>query len=847
METNELELLQTRLIERKASLLIGAGFSYGARNKGGYAIPLGNELSKKLYQHFYVDCPPEGKSKEYCDSVKSVENDLRKLCTILSSEGRRAIRDTYLSNIFSGCEPTNSPFHKMIKNYSWNKIFSLNIDDLIENIFAQTDTPLRKWNYSQYGTCDYGIQTLIKLHGDIQDVDGGYVFDDDEYISFTLESNCLLKEFATCFLRHDMVILGTEFQESDLSFILKLYETSGYKNNGNHYFFVVPHLNDIILKNKIDSIDNFHWIEMTTENFLKFVNENVTGPENNRSLLKERGAIFLDEVEHKQNYVSKIYSGAYAEYNDLFDDWDIRYPGQLQLFESLIGSPKNHLITFYGKAYCGKTTIAKRLLVDLQNNGYIAIEAFHTRNNLPESLLAFLSSTQHKSKVAVLIENAAYEYESIVALARKCAPATENIVIITTDTQENHCGKNHLLSALPENFVWKEIEITETINSEYAAKAFYTLCVKHRLHNYLKLIPPNSKPTNSSNIALINNKMKAIDDIIDILYFSSEGQYFRDHYTTWLKEKENSKYIEYIYVLSLLNCLGISELPTECLACLIPSKTAKFCLEEFINEFSEVLEERGGHVKLLRGRIVASALPTLSSELLKNAIYYLVRYILGLFSEGDNSEYYEIFQKILRVKRIRNSSILSCKALSELFVSLEKSCNNISYFWIQYGIASQLVYNFDEANNHFLYAKSIRPNSYQVAHALAKNDMELGVFQLSKGIASSETIFNQGCENMLKIISSPEYSYAFNYSVHSYANMLMKYYTKKNKTIPAHECDLLSGYFKQIIVYPIDAQMKEIIISFYKYCEQNHINQYCNGLQHIWKITPIATSHEESD
>lgn len=847
MKSETLELLRNRLTAQKASLLLGAGFSYGAKNAGENDIPLGETLSKKLYQHFYVDCPPQNKSKEYCDSVKADEKNLKKLCTILSSEGRGGIRDIYLSKVFSGCHSAENPFHNKIKDYSWNKIFTLNIDDLVENIFAQTNTPLCKWNYSQFGECECGVQTLIKLHGDVQDIGGGFVFDEDEYTSFTLESNCLLKEFAACFLSGDMVILGTEFQESDLSFILKLYETSGYKKSGNQYFFVVPHLNDIILQNKIASIENFHWIEMRTQEFLEYVSDNVTEPESNRSLLKERGAIFLDEVEPKQNYTSKIYSGAYAEYNDLFDDWDIRYPGQQQLFQSIRSAPKNYLITFYGKAYCGKTTIAKRLLVDCKNSGYVAIELFHTRNNIIESLYTYLSNMQDGTRVAILIENAAYEYERIVTIAQKCASAVEHLIIITTDTMENHCGKNHLLNALPNHFIWKEIEITETINTEYAAKAFYTLCVKRRLNNYLKLIPPNSKPTDAANMQFIQDKMKKLNDIIDVLYYSSEGQYFREHYATWLKTKTQSKYIEYIYVLCVLNRLGISKIPTACLACLIPSKSVKFSLEIFLNEFSEILEEKNGHIKLLRGRVVADALPSLSSELVVTAIRQLVFYTLGLFDEGDDSEYYEIFQKALRIKRIRNHSILTHEGLNNLFTSLEESCRNISYYWIQYGIAAQLVKKFDEANNHFLYAKQIRPNSYQVAHALAKNSMETGLFQLENGISSSETVFNQGCQDMLVIISSPNYSHAFNFSVHSYANMLMKYYSRKKILIPDQECNQLNSYFKQVIQYPIDAQMKEIIISFYKYCQNNHITQYCNGLNSVWRIKPIATSHEDTD
>ena len=115
--------------------------------------------------------------------------------------------------------------------------------------------------------------------------------------------------------------------------------------------------------------------------------------------------------------------------------------------------------------------------------------------------------------------------------------------------------------------------------------------------------------------------------------------------------------------------------------------------------------------------------------------------MVGLFSEGDKSEAYEIFQKALRVKRIRHYSLLSPDQTEHLFMSLEKYCADISYFRVQYGLSFQLVKRFSETNNQFLYAQNIRPNSYQVAHALAKNRMEIGLDDLRYGRSSADDNF----------------------------------------------------------------------------------------------------------
>ncbi len=840
-----LDFLKERLSERAAALLLGAGFSFGAKNLGGNDLLLGKDLSEKLYNHFYIECPPS-KDAEYIKSVSQYKQDLKKICSILRSEGRQDIRDEYLSKVFSGCRPSPKHYQEKIKNYSWDTIFTLNIDDLVENIFSTAKAPLSVWNYSQNGSRMANVQTLIKLHGDVHCPDDGFVFDDDEYSSFTVENNCLLKEFAHVFLSRDMVILGSSFQEYDISFVLKLYETAGYDNNGCHYFFVVPELNDIILKNKIENTVNFHWIQMDAETFLNYISKEIVQVANNRNILKERGAIFIDEVPIQENYTSQIYYGKPTQYNDIFGEWDIIYPNQMPLIKKVISKHKQvTIITLFGKTYTGKTTVGKRCLVDLKNNGYIAIEILRMGFDVYDSLSVYLASLSAQSQVALFIENAAYQYEHIVNFAQKHFNDVNHLVIITTDSEQNHAGRNHNLLNLPETIEWHNFEISEKISPEFAAKIFFKLCSKKRLNNYLRYCAPDTKPTKSQNMSRIWAEMKKTDDIVDVLYFSSEGKYFRDYYTNWLITHQDKYYDEYLYVLAAFGKLGIASLPIQILSKLIPHKSSKFNAQKFLTCYPDIVEEKNGRIKLLRGRLISAVLNSTHSDTLMNAIYQLVRYNIGLFQENDESEAYELFQKVLRIKRIRNYSLLTSSQLEELFISLEKHCAHISYFWVQYGLAVQLNKRFEDANNHFLYAQNIRPNSYQVAHALAKNRMEIGLDSLRKGKASADENFQLGCDSMLSIINNPRYSRAFSYSVHSYAAMLMKYYTVKNQTIPDGKCEELDKFFNLLMEKQIDTNTKEIIIAFYRYCEKNSITQYCKGLDSIWHMTPYVVLDED--
>ena len=50
--------LKLSLEEKTPTLLLGAGFSFGAVNGIGEQIPLGNTLVKKLYKYMFIDNPP---------------------------------------------------------------------------------------------------------------------------------------------------------------------------------------------------------------------------------------------------------------------------------------------------------------------------------------------------------------------------------------------------------------------------------------------------------------------------------------------------------------------------------------------------------------------------------------------------------------------------------------------------------------------------------------------------------------------------------------------------------------------------------------------------------------------
>lgn len=172
--------LKLSLEEKTPALLLGAGFSYGGVNENGDDLPLGAKLVENLYNHMFVDNPPciEVLEEDY-EGATIYKNggDLKGLCGLLRDEGRVEERDVYLTAVFRGATIEDNSKLFNITNYKWDKIFTLNIDCLLEYVLEKKTVPFKVWNkYNDDRRNNNGDTLIIKLHGCVQNSKEGYVF-----------------------------------------------------------------------------------------------------------------------------------------------------------------------------------------------------------------------------------------------------------------------------------------------------------------------------------------------------------------------------------------------------------------------------------------------------------------------------------------------------------------------------------------------------------------------------------------------------------------------------------------------------------------------------------------------
>ncbi|BAK99576.1 hypothetical protein OBV_23780 [Oscillibacter valericigenes Sjm18-20] len=826
----DINFLIDRMKISRPVLLLGAGFSYGATNGEKEPLPMGKVLSHDLYKHFFVEGELSSLDSSILKEIEGKKDDLKEVCTYLRYTDKEKQRNEYLTRAFRNCNPSPEGYHNKLLKYPWEYIFTLNIDDLIEKIYRDAQVEISVWDKSNPNGNNRKCTTnLIKLHGSVNDLKGGYIFDSYEYKNFTIDSNSLLKEFAHQSLQHDLILVGTQFQEDDLQTILDIYERSGYSRDPFYRIFLSPSISGR-LRLQIQNSPNDIWIKCDTKTFLNALEKDIQIQYKAKSYLLEKGVIFLENISRSAPSSFELYKGFDAVYPDFFHNADI-LPKDLELWKQEISSSETHiLMAFYGESYIGKTCFVKRLLVELFYAGYIALQLNRFDDRVYDLLSGYLRSLPDRTKVAVYIDNASYYYKQLIDIKKQCPSNIDKLVIITEDTIENHNGKEYILLDDPTSIFHL---ITAEMNEDYATEIYEKLSRNNRLNKYLQCIPQREKPFSRRARELITSKINEENDIIDALYYSTEGNPFQKHYKRWLDRYSSDEERKLLYELCYLFRLGVTIIPNSLVTKLGTALNKNFRLDAFCKKYAEVVSVYYGWVRLHRGRILNHLIDTNDLALIMETLHKTAIYTVPT-DERVYSETTPIFQKVLRVKRMRNSNLLPKENILKLLNGLEGSCSHTSYFWVQYGIAAQINKKYEDANNHLSYAHSMRPYSYNVNHALAKNQMEWGLYLLKNEIGDGELKFSNGADNMLGIIEDTHFSGGYRYSVHAYVRMWLEYAKTAKETLPYEICKRCANLLESLLERPLDNMLTDLIKDFIAYCDNNALKKLSANLKTVY-------------
>jgi hypothetical protein len=802
------------LRDKSPILLLGAGFSCGAQDGENRPILIGKELARELFDKILSKASIDAGELE---ELRKHRDDLRQVCVDIYDESLVKERDVLLIKRMSGCHCPKDSFHHKIKKYPWSYIFSLNIDDLVENIYGSKKISVQiNGGYTQ---ADNGSPVLLKLHGSVTEPQKGFVFDSDEYTKFMASSNWLLTLFGTEYLMRDVIIIGSEFQEDDLRLILEKFRGMTGVTKDLNYFFVTPKISNRSLRRKIETTSNMHHIEFTAQEFFDFIEKNVINVGEQRKRFRDYGMVFLDEKKREQlgnmSDVANLYLGEIPRYHDIFGDWDIRYPDLSDQVHKQIQSKRISIVSLYGNPYVGKSCIAMRLLVDFLNEGYQACELkLDLSLNAPTYLRIiedYLSSVNKDSRVAILLENCSILYDGIRNITKSCSPNVQKLVVVTTANTSDHNVKKYLFDNIPQ---WSEYYVTEKISHRYANNIYQKLSQKNHL---------NKLSAYGSSRQDIAKHIHSLNDIVDVLYVSQEGRGFYHYYAEWLKTRSKGIYQDAFTLLSFFSQIHLDRMPVVLFSEISQGISTHFDFATFQQEYCDVIRIQDGSIRIRCSRLLNKVL---SNEVGIGSILMILAnsaQIVGKnLQDQEVSVRSDLYQKLLKVKVLLDVGLSKHQVL-QLMNQVKPLNKHLSYFWIQFGIINRDLEYFEEANNAFREAARVRGRpSYQIQHSEAKNYMEWGIWELHNHESQASFIFDQGKEKMMVLINEAPHRY-FSYSVHTYIDMMLRYSNTSKIRLSEDEVQYISELMKSLLYSVRDDYSTSIC--------RNFINIYRNDMK----------------
>lgn len=171
----KLEQIKTFLMQEKASVMVGAGFSKNAQMMEHVAMKEWNELSENIFNQLFIK---EEDKKHY----SHIRHDALKISQMYEcSFGRNAL-DTLIENSLPDDAIAPGKLHKRLMSLHWRDVFTTNYDTLLERAALDADFPYQVVTNKE--TLLYKKSPrIIKLHGSFPNI-RPYIITEEDFRTY---------------------------------------------------------------------------------------------------------------------------------------------------------------------------------------------------------------------------------------------------------------------------------------------------------------------------------------------------------------------------------------------------------------------------------------------------------------------------------------------------------------------------------------------------------------------------------------------------------------------------------------------------------------------------------------
>ncbi len=721
-----------RLIGRnEVVLFLGSGFSRGAENKIKEKFPTGYDLGKKIWEFM-------GYAGDYD------KTPLPEMYQAFVSAGiKKQQKIEFLnSNLLSGNIPD---LYNSVCQPFWYKIYTLNIDDIVEKVYRKNSKGFQEAIYpkDEFIERDQSLDktNVIYLHGKLPCDPQDIVFSTKQYAKAQLSHQPLYGQFVYDYATKPTIFVGTDLNEQIFERYIEAREgRDGYAELRPKSFLITPSISPVkadILKNQY----NVHHIEGTTETFLKWLSDILHELPNKESVLRDTFPNLLSvlkftdlsDLSHKTinefansfNRVPTDYKvietrsayllGASPTWNDIYKDTDIPRTITKEIFSfiedkfhSATNTDKISVINILGTAGSGKSTIIKRLGLQLSQNGRTVFLTYSDFIPKIDYVIDVLSCI--KEQVILIFDNAKNVYSQIKNLIKEATKLDKAPIFILTIRNNQYDKLNYYLD--PDIIDKKDFIIPDLDDDE-----INNLILKLDNNNLLGILKGK---TNTERFKEF--KYKAKKQILVAMKEATKGLSFEEIIKDEFKEISPYEAKVLCLCVALNTELGYTNSKQDFIGFSKVSHAEALTYLNTILAGTIIWVGSSGDKFILRHRILADYIIKYCADvdMLKDA-YIRVLSILApeLKRNYGPSRKFSLYKSLINHHTLYNRFRNSISHARDVYDSVSTFFGNDSQYWLQYGSLEVEGEGGDLslAENYIDQAYSINPNNPHVQNA----------------------------------------------------------------------------------------------------------------------------------
>ena len=818
----------------EVSLITGAGFSIGASIKNEDILSTNDLIDKILNEILELD------EKDFT-RIKSRKN-LKQICQLAINKITENEFNNTLTRWLSNCTPAN--FHKDYTTINWKEIFTLNIDDVLENAYKDSDIELQVYNTKRQPQriVANNIIPYYKLHGDVRNKSEGFVFSDNQYLTKLIDPNDSYNfiKLGEALYMDTICIIGTKLDEVDLDIYVERFGKgmgSQLPKEKVYYISRTIYPEDELELNK----KNIECIEETAENFIKKVLEYLSNNEKKENKFKIVKKVPIEKTlenigfklqNNLKDFYSKeqiithkpilFYTGFEAKWIDIVSQSDAILTNTENLKKEINENKTFNLYLLLGKSGNGKTTSLKRIIYDYSiNNDYYVLlhdENMQLYDNNAEKLAEFINKTD--KKIIIFFDNGSWALNFTSRLYNYLIEEKSVSIVITSRIPEYYREMRNLVN-IP-NIIFN---FDQLISRNDAKEIVLKLEEKGYLGNLIDFKNIDERVT-----SFLKNSKNSKFDLFSSLIKSTSGKGFYNSINQKVIEKmKDEENALFLIVLSIFDSFGSYHLSLNLYLNIFKDKITN--LHKTITECSDLLNHNNiqdySNLNInIRPRgsfVTKSVLNYVKKHFEPKEIFSITKKILIYislnhdinFNRGKNI-YTEVTHTLLVSKLYYKYFEIKDKKLSDNFYySLSSYFDNNSDFWLQYARMEMKLKDFDSARIHLEQASTLNPSSYKIQHTIGQWHMFYAITINDYNFAKEE--FEKGEKIMIAQLPINDA-----YPVHSYIDGFMQLHKKFNFELDSKKIRYLYSIIMDSLKrFNNHALLLIIWKKFYKFLEKN--------------------------